>query len=184
VKADADLVNRLPVWHALSDLFLDTSGAPAPGRRRRGCRRTWSSRGDRFRNSDDADSCRISFGSPPARIRACPCAEPTQLVGAGGGLNKNQAAAAGERHRYCAKPNSVRDRVANSRSRLSGRTLGGQSPCGLHLNFTTRRSRASRVRARRSGSFWMPMFTSGTSFAVAGRELAGCNPCRSRSMMA
>src|SRR5713226_3994697 len=87
-------------------------GAPAPGRRRPECRRTSSSRGDRFRNSADAAGCRISFGSPPARIRACPCAEPTQLVGAGGGLNKNQMDAADEVR--AADPCVRRTRLANA----------------------------------------------------------------------
>jgi hypothetical protein len=68
-------------------------GAPAPGGSRRGCRRTWASRGDRFRNSDGADGCRIAS---VLLLRDCAFAlrQPTgQSVGAGGGLNKNQAVA-------------------------------------------------------------------------------------------
>jgi hypothetical protein len=62
----------------------------APGPFQRGCRRTWSSRGDRCR----IESHRSSFCATCAR---CPAPKPTLRVGAGGGLYEHQAAAANER---------------------------------------------------------------------------------------
>src|SRR5207247_8991000 len=101
-------------------------GARAPGRPRRECRRTWSSRADRSRSNTCAVGCRIASVLLLRDMRISPATAYSQRVGAGGGLYKNHANGA----------DAPADQGAAARGSFT--TLAGQTLPTSHTQGETR----------------------------------------------